>query len=77
MSKYESIYICKECGEEVEEIGFFKFRCPVCNKELDEFDVETAHVSKRSSFDDDIPEGCKACGGPYPHCKTSCSIFDD
>ena len=27
--------------------------------------------------DDDIPEGCVACGGPYPDCMTSCSIFDD
>ena len=24
-----------------------------------------------------IPSGCKACGGPYPHCKTSCPLFDD
>ena len=27
--------------------------------------------------DDETPEGCDACGGPYPHCKTSCPIFDD
>ncbi len=27
--------------------------------------------------DDEIPEGCAACGGPYPCCKTSCKIFDD
>ena len=25
----------------------------------------------------DMPEGCKACGGPWPDCETSCSIFDD
>lgn len=24
-----------------------------------------------------IPEGCRACGGPYPDCVTSCNIFDD
>lgn len=23
------------------------------------------------------PAGCRACGGPYPHCKTSCKLFDD
>lgn len=23
------------------------------------------------------PAGCRACGGPYPSCKTSCSMFDD
>lgn len=27
--------------------------------------------------DSDIPEGCQACGGPYPDCKTSCVLFDD
>lgn len=27
--------------------------------------------------EDEIPEGCAACGGPYPYCKTSCKIFDD
>lgn len=27
--------------------------------------------------DDDIPEGCSACGGDYPHCMSSCSLFDD
>ena len=26
---------------------------------------------------DNIPEGCAACGGPYPDCTTSCKIFDD
>ena len=27
--------------------------------------------------EDNIPEGCLACGGPYPSCKTSCPLFDD
>lgn len=27
--------------------------------------------------DDDIPECCIACGGPYPSCMSSCSLFDD
>ena len=27
--------------------------------------------------EDNIPEGCVACGGPYPSCKTSCPLFDD
>lgn len=26
---------------------------------------------------DDIPEGCRACGGDYPMCKDSCPLFDD
>ena len=28
-------------------------------------------------YDDDIPEGCAACGGDYPNCTTSCPLFDD
>ena len=27
--------------------------------------------------DDDIPEGCAACGGDYPNCTDSCPLFDD
>ena len=26
---------------------------------------------------DDIPEGCRACGGNYPYCCDSCPMFDD
>ena len=25
----------------------------------------------------EIPFGCRSCGGDYPNCKTSCSLFDD
>lgn len=28
-------------------------------------------------FDGDIPEGCRACGGDYPFCRSGCSLFDD
>lgn len=27
--------------------------------------------------DDNIPDGCEACGGPWPDCKDSCKLFDD
>lgn len=27
--------------------------------------------------DDDVPEGCAACGGDYPNCADSCPLFDD
>lgn len=27
--------------------------------------------------DDEPPEGCLACGGPYPDCISSCTVFDD
>lgn len=25
----------------------------------------------------EIPEGCRACGGDYPNCCSSCPMFDD
>ena len=24
-----------------------------------------------------MPDGCRACGGAYPMCKSSCPLFDD
>lgn len=24
-----------------------------------------------------VPEGCQACGGPYPLCRDGCNAFDD
>jgi len=27
--------------------------------------------------DDDLPRACRAYGGPYPDCMTSCKLFDD
>lgn len=71
-----SEYYCTECDSPVEEVfkdGSFKFWCPVCNKLWEDMD----YVYKKDGDDDDIPSGCEACGGPYPHCKTSCKIFDD
>lgn len=39
--------------------------------EDDEFDEE-------DDYDPDyIPEGCRACGGDYPNCTSSCPLFDD
>lgn len=25
---------------------------------------------------EDMPEGCRACGGDYPNCKDSCPLYD-
>lgn len=35
------------------------------------------YASDEDEDDDDIPEGCAACGGPYPDCAASCPAFDD
>ena len=48
------------------------------NGEYDEDNM--TEKEKQDYFDrhiDEIPEGCLACGGPYPTCKDSCALFDD
>lgn len=42
--------------------------CAIANTELD---------IEEGVYDGEIPVGCRACGGDFPNCKTSCPIFDD
>ena len=28
-------------------------------------------------YPEHIPSSCKACGGPYPECRASCTLFDN
>lgn len=43
----------------------------------DDEEVEWASSVHKSYGGDIPPAGCRACGGPYPHCKTSCKLFDN
>ncbi|MDR2774890.1 MAG: hypothetical protein LBC19_09140 [Tannerella sp.] len=62
---------CLECDTLMEySRNLERFRCPMCGKEIAEEDYE-------ESCDGSPPFGCRACGGPYPHCMTSCRLFDD
>ena len=68
--------ICNKCGavmdrKEDPEGGCDIYACPSCGWEIEELDYEY------ESADEMPPAGCKACGGPYPYCKTSCKMFDD
>lgn len=58
--------------------------CPVCGRRLRKdrdfsgyWDGETYVCDYCSENDDDIPEGCRACGGDYPDCTEGCPMFDD
>ena len=52
--------------------------CPVCGHRMTKIDDETYYCKYCGGEDEeDIPYGCRACGGPYPDCTTSCSMFDD
>lgn len=84
--------ICNNCGalmdEEIRDrIGVFT--CPACGWECDVMDyeyeeedtMELVQDERGDEYliprDDMPPAGCRACGGPYPHCKTSCKMYDD
>ena len=60
------VWTCTECGS-VNDVSEDNIR----------FDDDDEYSS--SPLDDilDTPEGCRACGGDYPNCKTSCPMFDD
>lgn len=51
-----------------------KFQCPHCGYTMDDDNFTDIYSV---GYDEDMPECCAACGGPYPDCMDSCSIFDD
>ena len=66
------IYACPSCGWEIDEMEY----------EYESGDPMELVLDERGDdylvFRDDMPPaGCRACGGPYPHCKASCKMFDD
>lgn len=82
--------ICNQCGaimdrREDPKGGCDIYACPSCGWEVDVMDYEYED-SEEEEWTEDVltaykgdvpPAGCRACGGPYPYCKTSCKLFDD
>lgn len=63
---------CPNCGGQVWYSSRYEnYCCEDCFGYFNEDDLDL------DCCDDDIPEGCLACGGPYPHCMSSCNLFDD
>ena len=54
--------MCPDCGHRMRKIDDETYYCPYC---------------ERGSDFDDIPEGCRACGGDYPNGVDSCALMDD
>ena len=46
-------------------------------KRLDECETEGEKQEWYSQHINQVPVGCRACGGPYPSCIDSCPLFDD
>jgi hypothetical protein len=82
------IYLCPICNNlmEFENENKDVLICTVCNNDvlLDDYGYAHFGYTEEDLFyescedlNDSIPEGCSACGGPYPLCKDGCNIFDD
>ncbi len=47
---------------------------------LKEYNSRRSETKRNNYYDrhpSRIPAGCRACGGPYPDCKSSCNLYDD
>lgn len=62
--------ICEICGGTIEFDGG-SYKCTECGEDYGN------NIVLACDDELDIPEGCRACGGPYPDCMDSCPIFDD
>nr|DAQ19124.1 MAG TPA: DNA-directed RNA polymerase II subunit [Caudoviricetes sp.] len=75
--------ICNQCGALMDRMedpkgGCDIFTCPACKWTIDEMEYEYEDDELLEVNEEDtLPPGCRACGGPYPQCKTSCKLFDD
>ena len=74
-------YVCSECGGLMKKADDTVLVCTKCGYSVDieDYGVEDDYIDYYSSQDEILgePECCRACGGPYPSCMTSCKIFDD
>ena len=81
---------CKKCNSFMDyqpgESGIFDswWKCPICGTKVRESTVFNQIDRENEEFlndifsdDDEIPEGCEACGGPWPDCMSSCNMYDD
>lgn len=73
-STITEMWICTECGciNDVSENNIIQ------ESEMDyRLDDNYVPLRKEKEYRGYIPAGCRACGGPYPDCMTSCNLFDD
>lgn len=89
---YTGLEYCPECHcLMTHQIGYWE--CDICKHSItdEESEFGEGYPTLESTYendygeyygditysDDDIPEGCEACGGPWPDCTTSCKLIDD
>lgn len=70
-NSYSGKWVCFDCGKYVKQ--------STVNRHFSNHPIHNDY----SEYYDDLkminnePDCCKACGGPYPNCMSSCKIFDD
>lgn len=81
--------ICNECGalmdtvEDPESPRYPDYVCPNCgwkvgcNEYVYKPEGEWTDETTAMYGGNVPPAGCRACGGPYPACMSSCKLFDD
>lgn len=69
---------CPKCGAFMfwEDEWHDVLICPKCSYDFSPWRIEDDDEID-IPFYENVPEGCAACGGPYPDCTTSCNLFDD
>lgn len=80
ISPDECDWHCDECDAYLnDQPGFTtatgEWICTECGAVNDVTEDNILYISDDDG--DGIPEGCAACGGPYPNCTDSCPMFDD
>ncbi len=79
---------CPYCHIVIEHKNNY-WECDKCNYSItdEEINCGDGFPTIESTYENDygdiygedeetIPEGCEACGGPYPDCKSSCNMFE-
>lgn len=87
----EGYAICNKCGAVMDRRehprgGNDIYTCPSCGWNIDVMDYEYEEEDEEEEWTEQVlgmyagnvpPDGCRACGGPYPSCKLSCPTFDE
>lgn len=82
MFDLDCIWHCDECDAILNDQDGFTCEngiwiCTECGFENSVTEDDIIYDTGWDDEEDEIPEGCSACGGDYPHCKDSCPMFDD
>ena len=73
-------YTCKKCGATMRYVDDNVLMCDNCEEwvEIDFYDYwdPDDYYEIYSDPEEDFPDVCKACGGPYPDCSIGCNLLE-